>query len=39
MNFRLYPDLGQRAGFWFALTAMIVVSGGLYVYFKRRHWL
>ncbi|CAN5654424.1 magnesium/cobalt transporter CorA [soil metagenome] len=39
MNFFLYPDLGDRSGFWFALSAMIVVSVGLYVYFKRRHWL
>jgi len=39
MNFHLYPDLGPRDGFWFAFTAMIVVSVGLYVYFKRRHWL
>lgn len=39
MNFFLYPDLGDRAGFWFALTVMIVVSAGLYVFFKRRHWL
>jgi magnesium transporter len=39
MNFHLYPDLGQRSGFWFALTVMIVASGGLYLYFKRRHWL
>ncbi|MGH2774231.1 MAG: magnesium transporter CorA family protein [Actinomycetota bacterium] len=39
MNFHLYPDLGDRSGFWFALSVMIVVSVGLYVYFKRRHWL
>ena len=39
MNFFLYPDLGRRNGFWFALTLMVVVSVGLYVYFKRRRWL
>jgi len=39
MNFFLYPDLGQRNGFWFALSSMVAVSVGLYVYFKRRHWL
>ena len=39
MNFLLYPDLGHRSGFWFALALMIVVSVGLYVSFKRRHWL
>lgn len=39
MNFYLYPDLGRRNGFWFALTVMVVVSVGLYIYFKRRRWL
>jgi magnesium transporter len=39
MNFFLYPDLGQRSGFWFALSLMVVLSTGLYVYFKRRRWL
>jgi magnesium transporter len=38
MNFYLYPRLG-RSGFWFALTLMVVVSLGLYVFFKRRRWL
>ena len=39
MNFFLYPDLGNRLGFWFAFAAMVLVSVGLYVSFKRRHWL
>jgi magnesium transporter len=39
MNFFLYPDIGRRNGFWFALSIMVVVSVGLYIYFKRRRWL
>jgi len=39
MNFFLYSDLGRRSGFWFALSTMVVLGVGLYLSFKRRHWL
>ncbi|MGH2697713.1 MAG: magnesium transporter CorA family protein [Actinomycetota bacterium] len=39
MNFHLYPDVGPREGFWFALGLMLVLGVGLYVFFKRRNWL
>jgi magnesium transporter len=39
MNFHLYPDMGPRAGFWFALGLMVVTGIVLYVFFKRRNWL
>ena len=39
MNFRLYPHLGRGMGFWFALSLMVVLSAGLFFFFKRRHWL
>ena len=39
MNFRLYPELGRGTGFWFALSLMLVLSVGLFIFFKRRRWL
>jgi magnesium transporter len=34
-----YPGFGQPWGFWVSTIAIIVLSGGLYVMFKRRDWL
>jgi magnesium transporter len=39
MNFRLVPDDGSLFGFWFAVILMAGLSGGLYMYFKRKDWL
>ena len=34
-----YPGFGQPWGFWVSTIAIVVLSGGLYVTFKRRDWL
>lgn len=34
-----YPGFQQSSGFWVSTVAIIVLSGGLYVLFKRREWL
>jgi magnesium transporter len=39
MNFRVMPELHWAAGYPAALAAMVALSGGLYVVFKRRGWL
>lgn len=40
MNFvRPFPDFGNPAGFWIAIGMMVVFSGALYWFFKRREWL
>ena len=38
MNFNYMPELGQKWGYPFALLLMVVVSGGLALYFKRKDW-
>lgn len=39
MNFRLMPELEWRYGYAWALGAMLLVGGGILVYFRRRGWL
>ena len=39
MNFDNMPELRWANGYYIALTAMITVSVGLYVQFRRRRWL
>ncbi|HVL64027.1 MAG TPA: magnesium transporter CorA family protein [Actinomycetota bacterium] len=39
MNFELLPNEGQLFGFLFAVSLMIVVACGLFVYFKRKAWI
>jgi len=39
MNFRHMPELSWRFGYPFALGAMAIAAGALYVAFKRRDWL
>ena len=39
MNFALVPDEGSLFGFWFAVALMVIMSIGLFFYFKRKHWL
>jgi magnesium transporter len=39
MNFRHMPELGWRLGYPAALLSMLLVSGGLYVWFRRKGWL
>jgi magnesium transporter len=39
MNFKNMPELGWHYGYFFALGSMLVVTGGLYLYFKRKSWL
>ena len=34
-----YPGFGQQWGFYTSLTLLFGISGGLYVYFKKRGWL
>lgn len=39
MNFVLMPELDWRMGYPWALTLMLVVSGTLFVVFRRRGWI
>jgi magnesium transporter len=39
MNFDHMPELGWRLGYPFSLALMALISLGLYVIFKRRHWI
>lgn len=39
MNFALIPHQQTLTGFWFAVGLMVVLSAGLYLYFKKREWL
>jgi len=34
-----YPGFAQHWGVWMASTLMLVISGGLYVVFRRKDWL
>ena len=39
MNFDHMPELHWTLGYPFALALMVLISAGLYVIFKRRHWI
>lgn len=39
MNFEWMPGLLNPYGFWIALVAMILISGGFLAYLWRKHWL
>jgi magnesium transporter len=39
MNFKLMPELEWRYGYVYALTSMLVIGVGLYVYLKKADWL
>jgi magnesium transporter len=39
MNFQHMPELGWRFGYAFALGVMTASAGGLWLFFRRRHWL
>ncbi|MBV8933772.1 MAG: magnesium transporter CorA family protein [Kutzneria sp.] len=34
-----YPGYGQASGFWVSTAAIVIISGGLYLLFRRRDWL
>ena len=34
-----YPGYGETWGVWLAALLVVVVSGGLYIVFRRRDWL
>ena len=38
MNFKSMPLLSFENGFFYALTIMLIISGGMYLYFRRRGW-
>jgi magnesium transporter len=39
MNFQNMPELKWEYGYFGALATMLVVTTGLYLYFKRKRWL
>lgn len=39
MNFRFMPELDWKYGYLLALLLMVLISGGTYLYFKRKKWL
>ena len=39
MNFKHMPELNWRYGYFIVLGAMIILGGGLFTYFRRRHWI
>jgi magnesium transporter len=38
MNFNSMPLLSYSYGWIYALTVMMIISGGMYFYFKRKGW-
>jgi magnesium transporter len=34
-----YPGTGEPWGFWLSTVLVVLVSGGLYVVFKKKNWL
>jgi magnesium transporter len=39
MNFHHMPELGWRFGYGYVLGLMVAAAAGLWVYFRRKHWL
>lgn len=39
MNFKLIPELDWKFGYLYVWILMVLVSGGLYWFFKRRKWM
>jgi magnesium transporter len=39
MNFALVPEAGELFGFWFAVALIVVLSVGLFRFFRHRGWL
>jgi magnesium transporter len=39
MNFDFMPELHWRLGYPLVILVMLVVSGGMLFYFRRRNWL
>ncbi len=39
MNFKNMPELGWRFGYPSALASMLVITGGLYLWFRHKDWL
>lgn len=39
MNFRLMPETQWALGYPLAIVLMLIVGSGLFVYFRRRHWI
>lgn len=39
MNFDFMPELRWKYGYFLVLGVMIVVGGGLFIYFRRRRWI
>ncbi|UOG75316.1 hypothetical protein MTX78_01660 [Hymenobacter tibetensis] len=39
MNFEYMPELGWKLGYPGAMVAMVVISVGIYTWFKRKNWI
>ncbi|MBI2845985.1 MAG: magnesium/cobalt transporter CorA [Chloroflexi bacterium] len=39
MNFQFMPELTWRYGYFVVLGIMLIVAGGMFIYFRRRGWL
>jgi len=39
MNFEHMPSLNWDYGFWISISAMITATFGLYLYFRKKHWI
>lgn len=39
MNFTYMPGLGLKVGFWLSIVLMIMFSGAVLLFFKRKKWL
>ena len=39
MNFRFMPELGWKYGYLFAWVVMLLVVGGLLIFFRKRKWI
>jgi magnesium transporter len=39
MNFQFMPELTWKLGYPGVMVAMVLIAGGIYVWFKRKNWI
>jgi magnesium transporter len=39
MNFKYMPELESKYGYFIVLGVMVLVAGGLFIYFRRKKWI
>jgi Mg2+ and Co2+ transporter CorA len=39
MNFKVIPELSSPYGYYYALSLLLAVGGGMFLYFRKRRWI